>query len=92
VYDSAPAHAFARRRVRSTSTGGINDGLTACAYAEAVDEIDHFGAGVILAVFMALIGTNEPLEDVANNFVIQLRKIKLVNLIDQSAPVANCKI
>ncbi len=41
---------------------------------------------------MPLGGTDETFEDDADDFVVELRKIEFVDLVDQAAPIRGCVI
>ncbi len=54
---------------------------------KAVDEVNHFGAGVVFPVLMPFFGRNQSFEDAADNLIVNLGKIELVYLVNKLAPV-----
>ncbi len=69
------------------AAGRIHDRFPAGRDAEAVDEIDDLDPGVELAVLVPLVRGDQPLEDGADDLVVEPGEIDLVDLVDQRPPV-----
>lgn len=69
------------------AAGRIHDRFPAGRDAEAVDEIDDLDPGVELAVLVPLVRGDQPLEDGADDLVVEPGEIDLVDLFDQRPPV-----
>ena len=57
------------------------DKLCPAANSEAVYKVNDLHSRVILSIFVTFIGAYKSFKNIANNFVVELRKIKFVNLI-----------
>ena len=73
----------------AAAAGRVHDLFIAPADTEAVDEVNHFRTGVELAELVTLFGRDEALKDAADDLIIELGKIEVVDLVDERAPMGD---
>ena len=77
---------------RAAPARRVHDPLAAGADGKGVHQVYDLCAGVVLAVLVALLGADEPLEDRADDLVVDLGEVELVDLLDELPPVGDGRV
>ncbi len=71
---------------RAAAAGRVHHALPAGWDGEAVDEIHHLDAGIVLPEFVSFLRGDQPLDHVAYDLIVQAREVEFVDFFDKSAP------
>ena len=73
----------------ATPTRGVKHFSVGRLDTKTIDEVDHFHASVVLAELVTFFRADQTLKDRADYFIVKLRKIEFMNLLNKGAPTLN---